>query len=104
MTEDMPSELSVTTPVGLVTIETDDLTDYLMGLQRLGMTLPHIDKADADAKSFIDAEIMETKVQEVMEKQFPVSPIFTLVSCAILMGSLRYPVLIKRSVPHPDSW
>jgi len=69
MDEEMPSELSAVTPMGDISIQTGELTDYLMGLQRLSMTLPHIDKADADAKSFIDAEIMETKVQEVMEKE-----------------------------------
>ena len=73
MNEEMPPELSAVTPIGEVSIQTGDLTDYLMGLQRLSMTLPHIDKADADAKTFIGAEIMETKVQEVMEKEFPVT-------------------------------
>ena len=73
MDEEMPSELSATTPIGDVSIQTGELTDYLMGLQRLSMTLPHIDKAEADAKAFIDAEIMETKVQEVMEREFPVT-------------------------------
>lgn len=72
MDEEMPTQLSATTPMGAVTIQTEDLTDYLMGLQRLSRDLPHIDKADADAKAFMKTEIMETKFQEVMEKEFPV--------------------------------
>ena len=73
MPEQMPHELSMMTPIGQVTLATEPITDYLMGLQQLSHTLPHIDKADADAKEWIGGEIMETKVQEVSEKEFPVT-------------------------------
>ena len=61
----MPPTLVMNTPMGDVSLDTEPMTDFLMGLETLRNTLPHIDKADADAKAWIDGELIETKVQEV---------------------------------------
>ena len=69
----MPPTLVMNTPMGDVSLDTEPMTDFLMGLETLRNTLPHIDKADADAKAWINGELIETKVQEVSEKEFAVT-------------------------------
>ena len=66
-----PTDLTLDTPFGPFTLSGEQTQQFATEIKQVMNQIPYTDAADKGAQDYIETDMLETKVQEIFEKEYP---------------------------------